>query len=238
MNPITFSSNGYTLAGNLSPAVKPQKLAFLLIQGWTGHQNLAAAQALTKLGFTSMTYDMRGNGESEGNLTEFSRADFISDAVVAYDYLKDQLGPDAAIGVVGSSFGSYTAVLLPEQRPVICLSLRVPASYPDEGFNDPQLPQSETDELTAWRNKPLDYSRNHAFKALHSFTGKVQIVEADRDELVSHQAVQNYADSVADKSNLEHILLPDAPHRLENDRLKAEYVRLLTDWAKQFRSNP
>jgi predicted alpha/beta hydrolase len=87
MKKISFLSDGYQLSGNLFTSDKPKKLAFLLIQGWTGHQNLRAAQALADLGFACMTYDMRGNGDSEGNLAEFSRADFVKDAEVAYDYL-------------------------------------------------------------------------------------------------------------------------------------------------------
>src|SRR5579864_5720220 len=105
MSKISFTSDGYKLVGNLFIAGQPKELVFLFIQGWTGHQNIEAAQALTKLGYTTMTYDMRGNRESEGNLAEFTRADFIKDATIAYDYLKQQIGKDTRIGVVGSSFG-------------------------------------------------------------------------------------------------------------------------------------
>lgn len=232
MQNISFTSHGYTLSGMLFTAPKPKSLAFLLIQGWTGHQNKEAAQALADLGFTSMTYDMRGHSTSEGNLGDFTRADFIADAVAAYDFLKQKVGEGVEIGVTGSSFGGYTAVMLSTLRPVKCLSLRVPATYPDKGFNDPQLPQSATAELTAWRKQPLDLS-NKAFSALHNFTGKVQIVEAENDESVPHQAVQNYADSVADKQNLQHVVMRGAPHTLATPELKEEYVKLLTEWVSR-----
>lgn len=233
MRPISFSSDGYVLAGNFFAASKPGKLAFLFIQGWTGHQNLEAAQALATLGCTSMTYDMRGNRDSEGDIAAFSRADFVRDAVVAYDFLKKQLGDDTPIGVVGSSLGSYTGVLLSKERPVACLSLRVPASYPDEGFTDPQLPQARTPQLAAWRQKPLHYGQNSAFQALHDFKGSIQIIEAGDDELVCHQAVQNYADSVNDPSKLRHDVMPEAPHSLVNEQLQERYVTLLTAWVKK-----
>lgn len=230
MSKINFTSDGYKLAGNLFVAKKPKKLAFLFIQGWTGHQNIEAAQALTELGHTTMTYDMRGNRESEGNLAEFTRADFIKDATVAYDYLKQQVGKDTTIGVVGSSFGSYTAVLLSEKREVSCLSLRVPASYPDEGFNEPQLAQGDPDGFMEWRKKRLDYTLNHAFNALHKFKGKVQIIEAEADDLVHSQASKNYADSVVDKSKLTYEVVADAPHRLQTPELQADYEKRLTSW--------
>jgi dienelactone hydrolase len=234
MQKVSFTSQGSALSGNLFSAANAQPMAFLFIHGWTGHQNLAAAQAVADLGFTSMTYDMRGHNDSEGELADFSRADFLDDAMAAYDFLKQQVGTDSTIGVVGSSLGSYIAVLLTGQRPVKCLSLRVPATYPDKGFTDPQLPQADTPELTAWRNEPVSYD-NRAFKALHDFTGKVQIIEADRDQRLPHQAAQNYVDSVVDKNNLEYVVMHDAPHQLENETLRAEYITLLTNWVNQLK---
>jgi esterase/lipase len=230
MTSIQFTSHGYTLAGNFFPAALPRKIAFLLIQGWTGHQNIPLAEKLAEAGFTTMTYDMRGNRESEGHIADFSRADFIDDAVEAYDYLKQQVGDDVEIGVVGSSFGSYTAVLLATERPVYCLSLRVPASYPDKGFNDPQLGQSDTPELMAWRHEALDYTQNQAFAALHNFAGPVQIIEAENDELVPRQAPQNYAAAVPDKNRLHYVVMKGAPHRLSTPELQSEYERIMLDW--------
>lgn len=238
MSKISFSSNGYMLAGNLFLPVqlKHSHLAFLFIQGWTGHQNVHAAQQLANMGYACMTYDMRGNGESEGNLAEFSRADFVSDALNAYDYLKGQVGKEIAIGVVGSSFGSYCAVLMTTERDVHCLSLRVPASYPDEGFDKPQLPHIGSKALHVWRQKSLHYSENRAFNALHDFQGQVQIVEAGADEQVAHQAVQNYVDAVRNKQRLSYVVMKNAPHSLVNDELQHGYASLLTDWAKSLRN--
>lgn len=228
---ISFVSHGYQLAGNLFHSQKPHKLAFLLIQGWTGHQNIRAAQALAKLGFTCLTYDMRGNRESEGDIAEFSRADFVQDAVVAYDYLKKQVGLDTAIGVIGSSFGSYTAVLLAERRDVCCLSLRVPANYPDEGFDKSHVAQkNNSNDFKDWRARQLHYTENQVLQALHNFKGKVQIIEAGADEIVNRQVPKNYASAMANKAKLAYHVMQNAPHSLVNNQLRAEYEKLLTAW--------
>jgi esterase/lipase len=229
---ITFQSDGYTLAGNVFTAEPQKHLAFLFIQGWTGNQNIDAAQKVADLGFTSMTYDMRGNKDSQGDIAEFSRADFIKDATVAYDYLREQVGPDAKICVVGSSFGSYTAAILSNERDVYALSLRVPASYPDEGFTEPQMGQAASGALATWRKQPLSYD-NKAFQAIHDFAGQVQVIEAENDEQVPHQAPQNYADAVADQRRVEHIVMKDAPHRLATSELNAEYQGHLTKWVSK-----
>lgn len=228
MNGISFLSHNDKIAGNLFPASQGN-CAFLFIQGWTGRQNTIAAQALADLGFTSLTYDMRGNGESGGNLEKLSRADFVDDAVIAYDFLKKHIGRQAKIGVVGASFGGYTAVMLSERRNIACLSLRVPACYPDEGFERPQLAQ-----LGEWRKEKYDYSKSRPMQLLHKFTGKVQIVEAGNDEIVPHRIIENYVSAVSEKRQLEYKIMKDAPHRLADEKLSNEYVQLLTAWAKQF----
>jgi esterase/lipase len=235
MNSIGFTSDGDKIAGNLFPGGKPATVAFLFIQGWTGRQNTVAAQALADLGFTSMTYDMRGNGDSEGDLSKLSREDYVNDAVLAYDFLRQQVGEHVAIGVVGSSFGGYTAVLLSEQRPVACVSLRVPASYPDEGFNKPQLMQKDKSrDFLEWRSKQLGPGENRAFKALHDFSGKVQIIEAEADEILPHQVAENYVNAIRNKQQLDYTLMKGAPHSLVNEQLSSEYAGLLSRWAKQF----
>jgi len=234
---ITFLSDSDRIAGNLFAAQNPKEIAFLFIQGWTGNQNVLTAQALAQLGYTSMTYDMRGNKESEGDLTKLSRADFINDATIAYDYLQSQVGDSIAIGVVGSSFGAYTATLLSKERRIKCLSLRVPATYPDADFSEPELPQISSIELTAWRKEVTDYTQNKAMGALHDFKGYVQIIEAEKDEVIPHQATLNYANAVADSSKLQHDLMHDAPHRLATEELQTEYVQLVIEWVAKIQSN-
>lgn len=231
MTKISISSNGYALAGNLFEAEGSQNLAFLFIQGWRGSQNIQGAQKLADMGFTCLTYDMRGNGESEGKIEEFSRADFLSDARNVYDYFTQQLPQGTRIAVVGSSFGSYTALLLSTEREMHSLALRVPANYPDEGFDEPHDPQVGSPEIMTWRKEARDYSDNRALKALHDFPGNILIVEAEEDELVPHQTVQNYANAVADGSRLRHVVMRGAPHSLVTSELQAEYDDILTDWA-------
>ena len=106
-----------------------------------------------------------------------------------------------------------------------CLS-----SYPDGGFGEPHAPHAGSDALHTWRKKVLGHNENRAFQALHDFEGAVQIIEAGADEQVAHQAVQNYANAVADKMKLSYSVMKNAPHSLVNNELQNEYERLLADW--------
>lgn len=232
MRRVNIPIGSDTIVGNLFEAKKPGGYAFLFIQGWMGGQNLAAAESLANNGFTSLTYNMRGNKESSGDLAKLSRADFVNDAVEAYDFLAEQVPKGTKIGVVGSSFGAYTGILLTEKRPVVCLSLRVPADYPDKGYEEPQLPHISLEALWPWRETERGFDDNMAYRALHNFTGPVQIIEAERDESIPHQAVQNYANAVADKSKLEHVTMFGAPHRILTQQVSDEYVRNLTNWVR------
>jgi len=230
MNEITFESDGYTLAGNLF--INEQKSsdnAYLFIQGWAGSQNIEAAQALTNLGSTTMTYDMRGNKDSEGDLAEFSRSDFIKDAGAAYDYLRQKVGEKAYISVVGSSFGSYTAAILSTERDAYSLSLRVPANYPDEGYDEPQLAQI-TPETIEWRKQVLDFTQTKSLRALHDFNGKIQIIEAEADEAIPSQTSKNYGHAVSNRSLLSYEVMPNAPHRLLTPELREDYIARLIAW--------
>jgi dipeptidyl aminopeptidase/acylaminoacyl peptidase len=61
-----------------------------------------------------------------------TRQDGLDDVLAAYDYLASQpLIDKTAIGVIGTSYGGYLAMLLTAYRPVRWLAMRVPALYPD-----------------------------------------------------------------------------------------------------------
>jgi len=234
MTVISFTSHGQRIAGNLFTADKPSPLAFLLLHGWLGYQNVAAAQALATLGCTSMTYDMRGNGDSEGDLSLLTRADFLRDAAVAYDYFREQVGEHVNIGVVGSSFGSYIGILLSEKRAITCLSLRVPANYPDDGLHKTGRTNTvENPEYREWRERALDYSQNKALHALHSFKGNVQIIESEQDEQVPRQTVLNYVHTISDPQMLSYTVMAGAPHSLMTPDVQANYISLLRAWAQK-----
>lgn len=232
MTKVSIETNGYKLSGNLYTPDEEMKGGFLFIQGWRGRQNLQGAQALASLGYTSLTYDMRGHGESEGNIDDFSRADYVHDATVTYDYLRERVGEDKPIGVVGSSFGSFTGTMVSAKRDVHCMSLCVPANYPDDGYNEPHA-SYDYDTVKQWRSLPMDHTRNRALKAIHDFAGKILIIEAGMDDVVHAQTPKNYANAVADKSKLHYELMPNAPHDLASEEHSNDYRNRLVNWVKE-----
>jgi pimeloyl-ACP methyl ester carboxylesterase len=115
---------GINLAGTLSiPEGEGPFPAVILVSG-SGPQNrneeiaihkpfLVIADYLTINGYAVLRYDDRGVGESQGNFQMATTADFTTDALSAYDYLKGRDEIDAKkIGVCGHSEGGMVAQMM------------------------------------------------------------------------------------------------------------------------------
>ena len=115
---------GINLAGTLSiPKGEGPFPAVILVSG-SGPQNrdeelvkhkpfLVIADYLTKNGYAVLRYDDRGIGESQGNFQTATTADFTTDAISAYDYLKGRDDIDKKkIGVCGHSEGGMVAQMM------------------------------------------------------------------------------------------------------------------------------
>lgn len=217
--------------------IKPNGKAILFLHGWRSSEDgcIDRAKALAELGYICLTFNLRGHGNSTGDIHKLTRQDFLNDAILAYDYLKNQkrVDPDK-IAVVGASFGGYLATLLTKKRPVRWLALRAPANYPNEGFENMVQNQYiyETQTAKAWSQKQLDYRETISLQALHEYSHEVLLIESSNDIAVPHQAVQNYADAVTDQSKLTHIVMEGADHPLTEEKYKQKFIQILVDWFK------
>jgi len=215
----------------------PEKLqqrnpAILFIHGWRSNQQSALeyAETLAQKGCICMTFDLRGHGSSEGNIDLLTRQDFLDDVLTAYDSLLAAVGVDPDhISVIGSSFGGYLAALLTTRRNVNYVALRVPADYPNEGFEQPQVLFSDA-KSNAWRMQEHQPHESFALNALLTFSGNVLIVESGKDDQIPHQTIVNYTNALRDKGRLTSILMKEAGHRLQDHQLRAEYQQILLHW--------
>ena len=183
------------------------------------------------MGFIFLTFDMRGHGKSPGEFEKLSRKDFVDDVVAAYDFLVEQEGVDKDnINVLGSSFGGYLASLLTKERGVSRLMLRVPADYPDEGFEMPKV-ESSDDDKAEWRAQVREWKETAALRALHHFHGEVLLIESEKDESIPPQTVKNYKNAVEAEGQVTYMLMKDAPHSLrDRPDLQREFEKILVDW--------
>ena len=217
--PLSFESEGQKIAGTLfSPKHwRSKHPGVLIMHGWKGSQisHASVARKLADVGFASMTFDFRGHGESEGDLKTLSRKNFLNDAIAAYETLSQIDGIDRKeINAIAGSFGAYIAAILSEQKAFHSLAFRVPADYPDAGFETPGIPTSDEAAITAWRSAPRSSDNTEALRGIHQFKGDLLIIESGADTVVPHGTIQSYTDAAPDPAKLSRILMEGAPHSL------------------------
>jgi len=230
---VEMQVDGQTMRGRLyTPQGDAKPLAVLLLHGWTGRANYDAAAMLTQHGYHVLALHIRGHGDSDGDINKVTFRNGLDDVTAAYDFLAAHIPAGMGIAVVGNSYGGYMAALLSRERPVVALSLRVPAAYTDDGFDAPKKGQGSNDPaVMEWRHTPHDWQGNRGFEAMHAFAGPVQIIEAESDADVPHQTLENFKAAVADPARLEYHFMKGWPHSLGSDPERNRvFQELLLNW--------
>lgn len=116
---VTFESDGLSLSGILqipdSAGSERRAAAFLVLHGFGGNKGgsgvVAGAQLLADLGYTTLRFDMRGCGDSEGESGRIICLEQVEDTKAALAYLarRPEIDPER-IGLMGTSFGAAVAV--------------------------------------------------------------------------------------------------------------------------------
>jgi alpha-beta hydrolase superfamily lysophospholipase len=215
-----------------SSGADTRRPAVLFLHSYTSSQDandVALAATLANDGFVCLTFDFAGHGVSEGDRAALTLADFLKQAICAYDDLAARPEVDPLrISVVGAGLGAYLTLLLTAKRPVAGVSLRVPSNYPDEALainlND-YMTNGKTREFCA---RSLPYDATGSLRALRAFKGDVQIVEAGADEWIDPQTIANYVAAIRPPTTLDYSILPAAPHRVSQSPEAAEELRRRT----------
>src|SRR3990167_11265720 len=233
---FSFISDELRLDGTIFyPNNKGNKFPVILfVHGWTSEKkrSFQYAKSLSKLGYICLLFDMRGHGTSDGDINKATTKEFLDDVLAAYDYLMKVEGVDKEnISAVGSSFGGYLIALLSAKRNVKNLAMRVPADYPNEDFDKTKTTSSHEDEaIMDWRRQQKQSSETYALDSLSKFNGNVLIIEAELDDAVPHQVMENYINAVKDKSKLTHVVMKNAPHSIKEGPFRDEVEKILVAW--------
>ncbi|MFJ9368850.1 alpha/beta fold hydrolase [Nocardia sp. NPDC101769] len=141
ITPITLQGTAGKLAGWVvePPAGSERRGTVLLVPGFTGSKEdfEGILPLLAEAGYRAVTYDQRGQYESDGpeDVTAYAMADFVGDLLGVVD----QISPDAPIHLVGHSFGGYVSRVAVVERPQRFRTLTLLASGPSttENLNFP-----------------------------------------------------------------------------------------------------
>lgn len=205
----------------------------LFVHGWGGCQehDLSRAREVAGLGAVCLTFDLRGHEQNARQWETVNRAQNLADLCAAYDWLAAEPNVDAsAIAVVGISYGGYLASILTAMRKVRWLVLRSPALYQDEGWELPKRQLHEETDLGAYRRSRIKWRDNRALRAAAEFTGDALIVEAERDEVIPAQVIQNYVAAFRQPQSLTSRKLAGADHGLSEKNFQSDYNAVLLKW--------
>lgn len=238
---ITISEDSNNLSGTLvTPDNTSTKLpAVVLYHGMPSQSKpryVKRAEALAQEGIVGLCFDFRGCGESDGEMGKISMAQWLDDALSAYDYLGRQPFVEKnRIGISGKSFGGYMAALVSEKRNVKSMVLQAPAVYPDSWFNKPYVTTKEVQrERLEYRNSK-DALNNIAISAIQQYNNPLLIIGSELDDICPRQVVEGYYYSYSSRTSKKKELLwiKGADHSLTNEKHNEEYTKMMVDWFKK-----
>lgn len=211
--------------------------ALIFVHGWKSDKrgNSKRAKEISKLGFICLCIDLRGHGESDGTIDQFSVDNHLEDVKAAYKYLTSL--PEVnknKIGIIGSSYGGNLAAIAANYLDFEWLVLRVPALYVDKYSHIPsdQL-IGKNEEKHAFRTTNGTPKESSALKGVANFNGNILIIESDKDTVIPHPVIENYLRFIPNKSKLTYTIMKDAPHSLETEAQEKAYIDILKNWLEE-----
>lgn len=232
MQSVTFDSEGKKLSGALYKA--PNEEAALLIlagganichqEGWYPflQEHLAAE------GITSMAFDYRGVGQSEGNLNETTINSRIEDSKNALMLLKASTGTNRFF-LMGQSLGAPVALAMACSENPDGLILVVPAAYSSEARTKPFGPEfsAEIRRPDGWKNSP-------EFERLKEFKGRVLLAFGTLDEVVPRGIYELYREILIDRGQVLEYMSSGHKFAREPDSVSSKARELLQKSIRDF----
>jgi len=218
------------------PNAGAKRPGMLVLPGWDEAPERVAQEVgeCAGLGFVCAHAALPNQAWAPGMRHSVTREDNLREVARAADELSLQIEP-APIGIVGTSYGGYLAVLIAPSRPVRWLILRSPALYPDEDWLVAKEALDKQD-LAAYRRHLVRAEGNAALAACTRYRGHVLVVEAECDRVVPHATVVNYLAAFRHAATVTHHVLSGADHELSEDKWWQSYTLLRNAWLQEIQS--
>ncbi|MDE6368230.1 MAG: lysophospholipase, partial [Muribaculaceae bacterium] len=205
---ISNSDNSVVLAGTLTiPENATKKTPIVVMVTGSGLQNrdeelfehkpfAVIADYLARNGIASLRYDDRGFGESTGDATQATTADFASDAKAVVDWIHSQRR-FGKIGIIGHSEGGQIAYILGAKKhgPDFIVSIAGPSikgtktiAYQNKiALLKSAIPQQQAEDFETAIEKVLDYKLTHPNQSSVADTLVAELYPQHNDDLVTRQ---------------------------------------------------
>lgn len=188
-------------------------------------------QLLRESNYHTLSLSLRGHQYSQGDIEQVTRAQHKEDIIAAFEYLKTKSEVDLTkLGAFGVSYGAYMLAVLSSQLPIQRLAMRVPALYPDKGWDTPTQQEVKDPALPEWREVSHTPEENLALGGVSGFRGDILLVSSQYDEDMPPAIPRSY-EKAAQHAHVEHVEIQEAQHVL-NSSQREEFRAILTHWFK------
>jgi dienelactone hydrolase len=194
---VSFVSCGLTLTGFLTHPDRGVNFpSVLFIHGGGKYsENLYKSwqEYLSNNGFASLSFYCRGVGSSMGEFSDGGLMNRLSDAMAAYDFLRESgISDPKRICIYGSSMGAHVAVRLVEKYPDIkAIILQSAAAY---SLRAEKLSLNE--EFTAEIRNNQRFDESPVFSILERFKGVAFVVYGEDDSLIPKPVKELFRGSI------------------------------------------
>ena len=187
-----IESNKILLHGVVALPDQPLGLGVLFLHGG-GHSNseryLKIQEIMAKSGITTLAFDFRGCGKSEGKFSESSLENRLEDAGHALNhFMKSTSFQEEQIFLWGSSMGGHIATRLSEKHVNLSgIILQSAAAYGIEVESIPFGPEftDKLNELYSWQN-------SLAFSSFEKFPGRKLVIYGSDDDVIPTEIQEKY----------------------------------------------
>jgi alpha/beta superfamily hydrolase len=170
-----------------------------------------------EINIASVSFDYSGVNGSGVPLEQSSLEARINEASWVTDWAKEHVPAEQYV-LFGTSMGGYIALGLVNKKPAFfdTIILHAPAAYSPQANNLNFGP-----DFTKEIRKENSWADSLSFHWLKRYTGKILLVESEKDEVVPQEIIERYKGV----SRPEILLLKEAPHDIWKDSLEARRFR-------------
>ncbi|MBN2036662.1 MAG: alpha/beta fold hydrolase [Chitinispirillaceae bacterium] len=247
---IEWENRKQTVRGSLH-AVQPRNgIWYVFCHGFTGHRIgpgylfVHLARELETIGASSLRFDFRGSGESDGHFKDMTIDSMCSDLLSAVSMVRKRYEPSVLV-LLGHSLGGMVASLCCDRTRADGLALLAPVADP-EGLVDRRRDIINAGPNTAgcYENGPhemslsfIDGLRNvdPAAAMAHCFRGRLFLVQGDADASVAVGESARYVQKARQSGiSAAYYILKNADHNFGTVFYFRNISRYLKDWTKGF----
>jgi len=236
MGLLIDSKNGRV---SLSHNDKGSESVVILAHGYLSDKNSRTNQALSEklnnAGISTISFDLYGHGESEGDVEHLTISKAVESELAVYDFAKSKYDK---IGLVGSSFTGSVSLITASKRDPAAIALKCPVFLPIALWNW----RMGKEGVRKWKEEGFisPFGRRWSYDAYEDalqynmpeiasgITAPTLVVHGDKDVTVPLSHAENLAFSLKGEKRL--VVIEGADHFFKEPKHFEMMVNRISEW--------